>query len=357
MAHKNLLKGMKRPKAISIEHETSEKDFGRIVASPLERGYGTTLGNSLRRTLLSALQGYAIVAIRMEAYDTGKDAMRLISSEFEPVPGMVEDTIDFIINLKGVRLKLEEDLETRTISITREGPGEFKAGDLAVDDSIKVQNPDLHLASLAPGAKIALDIQINIGRGYVPAEANVEQIETIGTIPIDAIFSPIKKCSFRVENARVGQRGDYDKLVLEVWTDGSIQPEDAVADASKILKDYLTHFINFNEEFQDEDEEVDEEEERMKKILDTPVEELELSVRSSNCLRNINVKTIGDLTRLTEDEISRTKNFGKKSLQEIKDKLFEYGLILGVRGEPAGPLDGGPFERQMAMDPEQEAEN
>jgi DNA-directed RNA polymerase subunit alpha len=309
MAHKNLLKGMKRPKSITIEHETSEKNFGRIIASPLERGYGTTLGNSLRRTLLSALQGYAVAAIRIEAYDPDKDTVRVISSEFEPVPGMLEDTIDFIINLKSVRVRLEDGVENRTVTVTAEGPGEFKAGELAVDDNI----------------------QINLGRGYVPAEANVEQIETIGTIPVDAIFSPVTKCNFRVENARVGQRGDYDKLILEVWTDGSIRPEDALADASKIMKDYLTHFINFNEEFQDEDHEVNEEAEKRRKILETPVEELELSVRSSNCLRNINVKTIGDLTHLTEEEISRTKNFGKKSLQEIKDKLSEYGLGLGMR--------------------------
>jgi DNA-directed RNA polymerase subunit alpha len=331
MAHKNLLKGMKRPKSITIEHETSEKNFGRIIASPLERGYGTTLGNSLRRTLLSALQGYAVAAIRIEAYDPDRDAVRVISSEFEPVPGMLEDTIDFIINLKGVRIRLEDGLENRTVTITAEGPGDFKAGELAVDDNITVFNPDLRLASLAPGAKITMDIQVNLGRGYVPAEASVEQIETIGTIPVDAIFSPVTKCNFRVENARVGQRGDYDKLILEVWTDGSIRPEDALADASKILKDYLTHFINFNEEFHDEEHEVNEEAERRRKILETPVEELELSVRSSNCLRNINVKTIGDLTHLTEEEISRTKNFGKKSLQEIKDKLAEYGLSLGMR--------------------------
>jgi DNA-directed RNA polymerase subunit alpha len=331
MAHKNLLKGMKRPKSITIEHETSEKNYGRIIASPLERGYGTTLGNSLRRTLLSALQGYAVAAIRIEAYDSEKDTVRVISSEFEPVPGMLEDTIDFIINLKGVRVRLEDGLENRTVTVTGEGPGEFKAGDLAVDDSITVFNPDLRLATLAPGAKVTMDIQINLGRGYVPAEANVEQIETIGTIPVDSIFSPVTKCNFRVENARVGQRGDYDKLILEVWTDGSIGPEDALADASKILKDYLTHFINFNEEFHDEDHEVNEEAEKRRKILETPVEELELSVRSSNCLRNINVKSIGDLTHLTEDEISRTKNFGKKSLQEIKDKLSEYGLGLGMR--------------------------
>jgi len=331
MAHKNLLKGMKRPKAIVIEHEGSSKNFGRIIASPLERGYGTTLGNSLRRVLLSALQGYAIVAVYIEAFDPKKNVMKRITSEFDTIPGMVEDTIDFLLNIKNVRLRLKDEAEVRTISITKEGEGDFTAGELAVDDNITVLNPDLHLATLADGSKLNVDIQINLGRGYVPSEANVDNIETIGTIPVDALFSPIIKSSFSVENARVGQRGDYDKLILEVWTDGSINPEDAVADAAKILKDYLVHFINFNEEFEYEEDEYDEEFEKLKQVLDTPVEELELSVRSSNCLRNIDIKTIGDLAQRSEEEISKTKNFGKKSLQEIKDKLSEYGLALGMR--------------------------
>lgn len=330
MAHKGLLKGMKRPRSLIIEREESEKNFGRIIASPLERGYGATLGNSLRRTLLSALQGYAIVAIRVEAYDHERNAMKMITSEFDTIPGVVEDTIDFILNLKNVRLRLEDGAETRTITLVKEGEGEIRAKDIGVDENITVFNPDLHLATLNKDCKISMDVQINIGRGYVPAEDSADNIETIGTIPIDALFSPIKKCNFRVENARVGQRGDYDKLIMEVWTDGSILPEDAIADAAKILKDYLIHFINFNEEFEDEEIEKDENEERLRAILETPVEELELSVRSSNCLRNINVKTIGDLARLTEEEISRTKNFGKKSLQEIKDKLSEFGLTLGM---------------------------
>lgn len=331
MAHKNLLKGMKRPKQIVIEHDEMNKNYGKIIAAPLERGYGVTLGNSLRRTLLSALQGYAIVAIRVEAYVQKKDAMKLITNEFDTIPGVVEDTVDFILNLKGVRLKLEDELESRTVTIEKEGAGEFKAGDIAVDENIKILNPEHHIATLSEGCKMVIDIQINYGRGYVPAESNIENIETIGTIPVDALFSPTKKCSFHIEPARVGKRGDYDKLVMEVWTDGSIHPEDAVADAAKILKDYLVHFINFNEEFEDEEGEVNEEEERLKVILNTPVEELELSVRSSNCLRNIDVKSIGDLARLSEDEISKTKNFGKKSLQEIKDKLGEYGLTLGMK--------------------------
>ena len=331
MPHKNLLKGMKRPRSLVIEHEENKKDYGRIIASPLERGYGTTLGNSLRRVLLSALQGYAVVAIRVEAYDPETESIKTITSEFDNIPGMVEDTIDFILNLKKIRLKLNDESETKVITVDREGKNELKAGDLEVDNNVTVLNPDLHLASFAKDSKISIEIQMNRGRGYIPAERNVENIETIGTIPVDAIFTPVKKCNFRIENARVGQRGDYDKLVLEVWTDGSVEPEDAVADAAKILKDYLLHFINFNEEFEDEEEDVDEELEKLKVTLMTPVEELELSVRSSNCLRNINVKTIGDLAMLTEEEISKTKNFGKKSLQEIKDKLIDYGLNLGVK--------------------------
>ena len=271
--------------------------------------------------------------------------MKLITSEFDTIPGMVEDTINFILNLKNVRLKLEDEEETRVITIEKEGPVELKAGDFDVDENISVLNPDLHLATLSEDCRIVMDIQINLGRGYVPAEANLENIETIGTIPIDALFSPIKKCNFKVENARVGQRGDYDKLIIEVWTDGSLLPEDAVADASKILKDYLVHFINFNEEFEDEENEVNEEFERLKVILETPVEELELSVRSSNCLRNINVKSIGDLAGLSEEEISKTKNFGKKSLQEIKDKLQEYGLNLGMKDFLEQRLEEGESEK------------
>ena len=346
MAHKNLLKGMKRPKSLVIEHDKTDNTFGRIIAAPLERGYGVTLGNSLRRVLLSALQGYAIVAIRIEAFDPDEGSRRLITNEFDNIPGMVEDTIDFIINLKNVRLKLVDESESRTITINKKGPGEFKAGDLEVNSNIKVFNPDLRLATLSEGCDFTIDLQINRGRGYLPAEENIENIETIGTIPIDAIFTPIKKCNFKVEKTRVGQKGDYDKLILEVWTDGSILPEDAVADAAKILKDYLLHFINFNEEFESEEETVDEELEKLKAILATPVDELELSVRSSNCLRNINVKTIGDLAMLTEEEISKTKNFGKKSLQEIKDKLAEYGLSLGMKEYIQQRLAGKQVEKQ-----------
>jgi DNA-directed RNA polymerase subunit alpha len=331
MAHKNLLKGMKRPKSLIIEHAEKDNNYGKIIASPLDRGYATTLGNSLRRVLLSGLQGYALVAVRVEGYNPESDGMKMVTSEFDTVYGMTEDTIDFILNLKGVRISLLDGAETRTISISAEGKGNLTAADLAVDDNIKILNPEHHLAELNEGCKINLDLQVNLGRGYVSAETSQSNIETIGTISIDALFTPVKRATFTVENARVGQRGDYDKLILEVWTDGSVTPEDAVADAAKNIKDYLMHFINFNEEFEYEEEEVDEEVERLRQIMETPVEELELSVRSSNCLRNIDIRTIGDLTRRSEEEISKTKNFGKKSLQEIKDKLADYGLSLGMK--------------------------
>jgi DNA-directed RNA polymerase subunit alpha len=322
---------MKRPKSLIIEHAEKDSSYGKIIAAPLDRGYAATLGNSLRRVLLSGLQGYAVVAVRIEGYDPETGGMKMVTSEFDTVHGMTEDTIDFLLNMKGVHVSLLDGAEARTISITKEGKGELVAGDLAVDENIKIHNPDHHLAELSEDCRLNLDIQINLGRGYVSAEVNQANIETIGTIPIDAIFSPIRKAKFTVENTRVGQRGDYDKLILEVWTNGSIKPEDAVADAARIIKDYLMHFINFNEQFDYEEEEVDEEVERLRQIMDTPVEELELSVRSSNCLRNIDIRTIGDLTRRTEEEISKTKNFGKKSLQEIKDKLAEYGLSLGMK--------------------------
>jgi len=331
MTQKNLLKGMKRPRQIIIDHNENRNDYGRITASPIERGYGTTLGNSLRRTLLSSLQGYAIVAVKIEEYDPDTDVMRMITSEYDNIHGMREDTIDFILNLKMVRLKLEDGAENRTINIIKEGEGEFKASYLAVDENITVLNPECHLADLYDDCKLNIDIQIGLGRGYVSAEENIDNIETVGTIPLDAIFTPVKKCNFRVEDTRVGQRGDYDKLIFEVWTDGSILPENALANGAKILKDYLVCFINFDEEFEDEESETNTEVEKLKQIMETSVEELELSVRSSNCLKNIGIETISDLACKTEEDITKTKNFGKKSLQEIKDKLGEYGLSLGMK--------------------------
>ncbi len=330
MVRKNLLRGFKKPKGITFEHSEVEANYGRFVAYPFERGYGVTIGNTLRRILLSSIQGYAVSAVKVTTYkDDGSPHM--IASEYEPIPEVVEDTPDFINNLKHVQLRLNGDLEEKTILVEAKGARTLTAKDLAVDTEVEVLNGDLVLATLMEKANLEFEVQINLGRGYVPAERNEKYIEVIGTIPVDAIFSPIQKVKYSVENTRVGQRTDYDKLILEVWTNGTITPDDALAEAAKIAKDHFTIFINFDEAEAGGDDEIDEEEERVRALLDTPVEELELSVRSSNCLRNANIRTIGDLTKKTEEEITKTRNFGKKSLQEIRDKLQARGLDLGMK--------------------------
>ncbi len=329
MARKNLLKGFKKPKGISFEHSEISSNVGKFTAYPFERGFGTTIGNTLRRVLLSSIQGYAVSAIKITSYD-GEGNPHMISSEFEAIPEVVEDTPEVINNLKALKIKLPEEVEQKIINIELKGAGEITGASFKVDEQIEIINEDLKIATLMEGANLDLEVQIDLGRGYVPAEINEKYIEVIGTIAIDSVFSPITKVTYEIENTRIGHRNDYDKLFLEVETDGTISPEDAVAEAAKIAKDHFTIFINFDEDTIGGDEEVDEEEERIKTILDTPVEELELSVRSSNCLKNANIKTIGDLTRRSEDEIAKTRNFGKKSLLEIKEKLSEWGLSLGM---------------------------
>ena len=329
MARKNLLKGFKRPKGLTFEHNEVAPNYGKFTAQPFERGYGHTIGNSLRRILLSSIQGYAISALRITSYDAEGNA-HVLSSEFESIAEVVEDTPDVISNFKQVQVALPTDTEQKTIMVELKGPGEIKADSLAVDDSVQILNPDQHLLTLMESASLEIEVQIDLGRGYVPAETNEKYIEVIGTIPVDAIFSPIRRVKYEVENTRVGQRTDYDKLVLEIWTDGTVSPEDALAEAAKVAKDHFTIFINFDESQIRGDEEIDEEEQRVRQLLETPVEELELSVRSSNCLKNANIRTIGDLTSRTEEEIAKTRNFGKKSLQEIKEKLAEWNLDLGM---------------------------
>ncbi|MBN1410462.1 MAG: DNA-directed RNA polymerase subunit alpha [Spirochaetales bacterium] len=329
MARKNLLKGFKRPKGIIFDQTEDKPFYGKFTAYPFERGYGVTIGNTLRRILVSSIQGYSITAIRITYYDE-EQVPHVISSEYESIPEVVEDTPELINNLKQVQLRLSDDLDTETINVVLKGPTEFLAKELEIGGNVQVINKDFHIATLEDKANIEIEIQIDLGRGYVSSERNEKYIEVLGTIPVDAIFSPIKKVKYSVENARVGQRTDYDKLILEVWTNGSITPADAIAEASKIAKEHFTIFINFDEDDVLRDDDKDDAEEKIRKFLDTPVEELELSVRSSNCLKNANIRTIGDLTRKTEDEIVKTRNFGKKSLQEIKEKLKEWNLTLGM---------------------------
>jgi DNA-directed RNA polymerase subunit alpha len=329
MARKNLLKGFKRPKGITFEHSEVSPDYGRFIAYPFERGYGVTIGNTLRRILLSSLQGYAITALRVTSYDSD-NTPHLISNEFQAIPEVVEDTPDIINNLKQVQLELDGEAEEKLLVLEVKGDRRITAGDLETETGIRIINKDLHLFTTSAKANLEIEVQVDLGRGYVPAERSEKYVEVIGTLPIDATFSPIRKVKYAVEDTRVGQRTDYDKLVLEIWTNGSITPEDALAESAKIAKDNFTVFINFEEESAAGDDEIDEDEEQIRSLLDTPVEELELSVRSSNCLRNANIRTIGDLTRRTEEEIAKTRNFGKKSLQEIKSKLEERGLNFGM---------------------------
>jgi len=329
MARKNLLKGFKRPKGITYEQSESTADYGKFLAYPFEPGYGTTVGNTLRRILLSSIQGYAITAVRLTRQDAD-GAQHVISSEFETIPGVAEDTIELLNNLKRLRIQLQDDEEQAVFAYELAGPAEVTGEDLMKDKSIRILNPATKLMSLEAGVRLELELQVDLGRGYVPSEVNERYIDVVGTIPMDAIFTPVTKARYSVEPTRVGHRSDYDKLVLEIWTDGTLKPEDALAEAAKIAKDHFSIFVNFDEGELGSDEESDELDERIRQILATPVEELELTVRSSNCLKNANIKTIGDLTRKTEDDIAKTRNFGKKSLQEIKDKLNEWNLGLGM---------------------------
>ena len=329
MARKNLMQGFKRPKSFTFEHGDLNAGYGKFIASPFEPGFGTTVGNTLRRVLLSSIQGYAITAVKIESIDANGTTHN-VSSEFETIPNIVEDTLEVINNLKQMRLKLPDDAEQDVLLYEWNGKQTIKSDDFARPGQVDVLSSDQHIMTLMDNANVRFEIQIDLGRGYVPSEVNERYIEVINTIPVDAIFSPVKKVKFNVESTRVGQRNDYDKLVLEIWTDGTIKPEDALAEAAKIAKDHFSVFINFDENNIGIEDDLDDENEHIRKILSTPVEELELSVRSSNCLKNANIKTIGELTRKTEDDIARTRNFGKKSLQEIKEKLKEWNLSLSI---------------------------
>jgi DNA-directed RNA polymerase subunit alpha len=307
---------------LEVEKETLTPFYGKFVAEPFERGFGITIGNSLRRILLSSLQGAAITSVKIDG----------VLHEFSTIPGTKEDVTEIILNLKEVRLKLHTE-GPKTIRVKAEGPKVLKAGDLITGDAVEVLNPDHYLVTLSRDSKLSMEMVVKMGRGYVSAERNKEEGQPIGTIPIDAIFSPIKKVNYAVTNARVGQITDYDKLTLEVWTDGSLNPEEAVAHAAKILKEQLSIFITFEEEEEAEASysEDEEEKESVNENLLRSVDELELSVRSANCLKYANIKLIGDLVQKTEAEILATKNFGRKSLNEIKDILAEMGLSLGMK--------------------------
>jgi DNA-directed RNA polymerase subunit alpha len=313
---------MIKPEKVQI---TSTPTYGKFVCEPLERGYGNTIGNGLRRIILSSLYGTAITSVKFES----------VMHEFSVIPGVLEDVSEIILNLKEVRLKMC-DSETRTIRIEAQGEGVVTAGDIISNDGkVEVLNQDLKIATLSKDASLSMTMTVKYGKGYALSEANKDEDAPIGTIPIDAVFSPIKRVNYIVGNARVGQRTDYDKLTLEVWTDGSISPEDAVAFGAKILKEQMTIFINFDEDVEPEPEgkSEDEQKPRFNDNLYRSVEELELSVRSANCLKNAEINKIYQLVQKTEAEMLKTKNFGRKSLNEIKEVLAEMGLSLGMKLE------------------------
>lgn len=311
-----------KPKLLLVDRDSLSADYAKFVGEPFERGFGTTIGNSLRRILLSSIQGTAFVSVKIDG----------VLHEFTSVPDVAEDVTDIILNLKEVRLKAD-GWEPKTCSVDARGPCVIRAGDIKTDGTITILNPDKHIATVSERGRLKMELQVARGRGYVPAEQNKDPDAAVGTIPMDAVFSPVRKVNYQVTNARVGQRTDYDKLTLEVWTDGSIHPQEAVAYASKILKEQLSIFINFPEEEGSEEDRRSEEQVKLWDKLRRSVDELELSVRSANCLENANIKTIGDLVQRTEAEMLKTKNFGRKSLKEIKDLLADMGLSLGMRME------------------------
>jgi DNA-directed RNA polymerase subunit alpha len=310
------------PKKLDFETSEITNTYGKFFAEPFERGFGTTVGNSLRRVLLSSIAGAAITSIKIEG----------VLHEFSTLPGVKEDITDIILNLKSLRVKLHSD-RPKTIYLKKNGPCEVRAKDIIHDADVEILTPDLPIATLDKDSSLNVEMNVKIGRGYVPAERNKEEGMSIGTIPVDSIFSPIKRINFYVENARVGRVTDYDKLILEIWTDGSVRPDDALAFAAKILKDHLALFINFEETAELIEPKLDDVKEKFNKNLLRSVNELELSVRAANCLKTANIKTISDLVNRSENEMLKTKNFGRKSLNEIKEILSEMGLSLGMKLE------------------------
>jgi DNA-directed RNA polymerase subunit alpha len=291
--------------------------YGKFVVEPLERGYGTTLGNSLRRILLSSLPGAAATSVKIEG----------VLHEFSTIPGVVEDTTEIILNLKRLSLKIHSD-EEKTLTIDAEGPGVVTAADIRGDSDVEVLNQDLHIATLAEGAKLFMEITANRGRGYIPADRNKKEDMEIGVIPIDSIYTPIERVNYTVENTRVGQVTNYDKLTLEVWTDGSIRPDEAVSLGAKILTEHLMLFVGLTDKVRDTEIMIEKEDDKKEKVLEMTIEELELSVRSYNCLKRAGINTVQELCSKTEEEMMKVRNLGRKSLEEVQEKLQELGLAL-----------------------------
>jgi DNA-directed RNA polymerase subunit alpha len=315
-----LWKGFQKPKRLEVNRDTMTDRYGRFYAQPFERGFGTTVGNALRRVLLSSIEGAAITAVKIEG----------VLHEFSPIPGALEDTTEIILNLKRVPFKLHVD-EPKTVYLKASGEKLVTAADIEVDADVEVLDRDVHVANLSAGAELNIEMRLKNGRGYVSADKNFDEDLTIGYIPLDSVHSPVKKVNYVVDAARVGQETDYDKLTIDLWSNGCVKPAEAMGLAAKLLKDHLAIFINFEEETPVEELTVDTERETINEHLNRSVDELELSVRSYNCLKNANIQSIGELVQKTEAEMLRTKNFGRKSLNEIKEILTTMGLSLGMR--------------------------
>jgi DNA-directed RNA polymerase subunit alpha len=315
-------KDFQLPKRLECDESTYTEKYGKFSAAPFERGYGTTLGNSLRRVLLSSIEGSAVISLKIAG----------VQHEFATIPGVLEDVPEIILNIKNLALNSHSKIP-KTIYIKKEAKGEVKAKDIEVDETIEIINPELHIATLTKSTKFHAELEVARGRGYVPAELNKKEERAIGVIPIDSVFTPVKKVNFYVENTRVGQRTDYDKLILEIWTNGTLSPKDALLYASNILQRHLDIFVSFGQlpEEAEEEPQMSKEEIALYEKLRLPISELELSVRSSNCLREANIKVIGDLVRKSEEEMLSLKNFGKKSLVEIKELISGMGLTLGMQ--------------------------
>ena len=323
----NLWKGFQKPKRLACNLETLTATYGEFSAQPFERGFGTTIGNSLRRVLLSSIEGAAITAVKIEG----------VLHEFSPIPGVVEDATDIILNLKQVPLRLHGE-GPKTLTLPVDKPGPVKSSQIRTDADVEVLNPDVYLATISEGGKLNVEMRIKHGRGYISADQNFDEDLAIGYIPIDSVHSPVRKVNYTVEPARLGQVTDYDKLSLKVWTNGAVSPQDSVGLSAKLLKDHMAIFINFEEKPAAYEEAAGAGMEIRNENLNRSVEELELSVRSYNCLKNANIQSIGELIQKSEQEMLRTKNFGRKSLNEIKEILGTMGFSLGMRVDERGNL-------------------
>ncbi len=309
-----------KPEQIVRDNDPADTMYGKFVCEPLERGYGTTIGNALRRVLLASLQGAAFVAVKISG----------VQHEFTTIPGVLEDVTDIILNIKQVRLALDTDVPQTVILDVRQ-KGEVTAGDIQGNQHVEVLNPELHIATLTEDVEFHLDLEVRMGKGYVPADMHEGLSDEIGLIKLDSSFSPVRKVAYSVEQARVGQMTNYDKLILEVWTDGSVTPEDAVAYSAKIIKDQISVFINFDEQISDDSGLGSNDSGQFNENLFKSIDDLELSVRATNCLRSANIALVGELVQRSENEMLKTKNFGKKSLDEIKNVLLDMGLDFGMK--------------------------